>query len=79
MGRRLKYEDVKNFIENESESGCKLLSEEYKNNTSKLKIECKCGEVFTPTLKAFKAMGVRQCRNCSNNKLKRIFTLSRKQ
>ena len=32
MGRKLSYEEVKQYIEVESESGCKLLSESYNGN-----------------------------------------------
>lgn len=43
---RKKYDDVKNVIE---KTGCKLLSKEYKNSKSKLKIQCTCGKVFSRT------------------------------
>ena len=32
IAKRLKYEDVKYFIEVESDSGCKLINEEYLGN-----------------------------------------------
>ena len=46
MPKRLTYEYVKNFIEVDSNSGCKLLSTEYINNSKHLEIQCKCGETF---------------------------------
>lgn len=41
MAKRLNCEEAKHFIEVESGSGCKLLSNEYKNNRTKLKINGK--------------------------------------
>lgn len=46
MSKKLTYEQVKKFIEIDSESGCKLLSKEYNGNQEKLDIQCKCGEIF---------------------------------
>jgi hypothetical protein len=62
--RRLKYEDVKNYIENESNTGCKLISTEYLGNSKKLIIECKCGTTYERTLGAFKNGGG-QCHDCT--------------
>jgi len=66
MAKKLTYEEVKNFIEVESESGCKLISEKYINTYSKLKIKCSCGEVFYVTFKNFKYRNVRKCGKCLN-------------
>ncbi len=41
MSIKLKYDSVKNFIEN---SGCELIGE-YKNSTTKIKIKCRCGKI----------------------------------
>ena len=62
------YEEVKNYIELKSDSGCKLLSEDYINNRTKLKIQCKCGEVFCVEFDKFKSRGKQQCNNCSSSK-----------
>ena len=61
---RLSYEEVKYFIEFSSDSGCELLSKEYVNNISKLKIKCKCGNIFSVTLNDFKNKNKRQCNDC---------------
>jgi DNA-directed RNA polymerase subunit RPC12/RpoP len=61
---RLTYEQVKKFIEIESNSGCKLISEDYKNNGTKLKIQCKCGKIFDATFNKFKDRNQRQCPEC---------------
>lgn len=45
------YKQVKEFIEIESNSGCKLLSKEYKNSNIELKIQCKCGNILKVSLK----------------------------
>jgi len=61
--RTLKYEDVKHFIEVESNSGCKLISTEYTRNSHKLDAECACGKLFNPSFLSFKR-GQRQCNDC---------------
>jgi len=62
-----KYEDVKKYIEIESESGCKLISEQYIDSKTKLKIQCKCGNIFYKSLSAFKNQK-KQCPSCSSKK-----------
>lgn len=57
---RFKYDDVKLFIEN---LGFKLLSKEYKNNDSPLKVKCNnCNHIFYPTLHNLKSGS--GCPNC---------------
>jgi hypothetical protein len=65
MGRSLSFDEVKNYIEVKSESGCKLINTEYKNNSSKLEIQCKCGEIFFTSFAKFKDRNKRQCNKCS--------------
>lgn len=48
---------------NIDKSGCKLLNT-YKNNRSKLQIQCKCGSVFTTSYKLF-CRGQNRCDLCS--------------
>jgi len=62
--RTLKYEDVKHFIEVESNSGCKLKSKEYIGNSEKLIVECACGRPFYPSYSSFKSNNQRQCPIC---------------
>lgn len=66
--RKLPYEDVKKFIEVDSNSGCKLLSEKYDNAQKKLKIQCECGNVFETKFNHFKGSFQRQCTNCGYEK-----------
>lgn len=61
----LKYKDVKQFIEIDSKSGCKLLSEKYINSTTKMLFQCKCGNKFTTTYETFKYDNKRKCSECS--------------
>ena len=63
---KLTYEEIKNFIEIESSSGCKLLSKEYIDNQTKLTIQCKCGKIFKTTFSNFqnKNQNKRQCNQC---------------
>lgn len=64
------YNYVKNYIEVESKSECILLSEEhvYKNNTTKLLIECKCGTEYKRDFTTFKDKGSHLCKKCSSKK-----------
>ena len=61
MSRKLTYEEVKGFIEN---NGCKLISEEYVDIHTKLKIQCSCGEIFEKDFTHFKDKNQRQCKKC---------------
>ena len=65
MGKKLTYEYVKNFVEIESKSGCKLLSKEYVGYNKKLKYICKCKNVFEASFSKFKERDKRRCNTCS--------------
>jgi len=65
MPKKKTYEEVKQYIEQESESGCKLLSTDYQGNKVKLDIQCKCGNKFKTRLNDFKNSNVKQCKSCS--------------
>ena len=70
MAKRLTYE----FVEKEiAKVGHKLLSKEYKNNYTKLKVKCDKGHTYYPTWANFnrKNKGSR-CPECSGNKKKTI-------
>ena len=62
--QKLPYEEVKRFIEENSSSGCKLLSETYDNAQEKLKIQCACGNQFETKFNHFKGSFQRQCPKC---------------
>jgi len=62
-GKSSTYEIIKNFVEIESQSGCKLLSKEYVSNTI-LYFECKCENEFSTTFNNFKNNNKRQCNDC---------------
>ena len=64
MGIKKSYEEVKNFIEVESKSGCKLNSKEYTGNSDNLDLTCKCGNLFSVTFNSFKDKGKMQCNDC---------------
>ena len=59
------YYHIRNFIEEESESGCKLISKSYENRNQKLKIKCKCGNIFYANLSSFLHGGKRHCKECA--------------
>lgn len=65
---KLSYEEVKQFIEVESNSGCKLLSKEYNNAQEKLLIQCACGNEFRTKWNHFKNSYQRQCSTCGIEK-----------
>ena len=63
MGRKpLSYEYVKEYIES---FDCELISEEYINNYTPLKIRCKCGNIFEVSFTTFKDQNQTQCLECS--------------
>jgi len=64
--KKLNYNDVKYFIENESNSGCKLISESYIKATEKLNIQCKCGIIYSASYAKFKYGNQRECPKCSH-------------
>jgi hypothetical protein len=66
-GTRWTYEEAKEFIEVESQSGCKLLSKEYINQENLLELQCSCGEYFKVSFANF-ISSKRQCNNCSKRK-----------
>ncbi len=64
MARKLTYDEVKYFIEVESGSGCKLISEEYKNAKDHLLFECSCGRQFKRGFDSFKNKKTYLCDKC---------------
>lgn len=62
--RRLTMEDVKKYIQENSE--CKILSKEYKNAKTKLKFKCICGEIFYISFDGFKNSKHKVCKSCAN-------------
>lgn len=60
------YEQVKHFIEVESNSGCKLLSSVYVNSDELLKLKCSCGNEFECNLSNFKFYKKYNCNECSS-------------
>jgi len=64
------YEEVKHYIEIESNSGCKLLSSEYIDNHKKLHIQCSCGNDFYRALAEFKGRKLFKCPLCTGAMVK---------
>lgn len=62
MGKTLTLEQVKNFIE--SNSNCKLLSDSYQNNRDQLEFLCGCGNRFRTSYSKFAGQNKRQCNGC---------------
>ena len=69
-------EKVKEYIE--SNSNCKLLSKEYINCSTKLKIQCECGEIYFQPFSHIKQQKKIQCPKCSkkaNDNIKNKFCI----
>lgn len=68
MSKKFTYEEVKNYVEMESSSGCKLISTEYINIMTKMKFQCRCGNFFETNLNEFKhgKSKKQQCNTCGN-------------
>lgn len=65
MCKKYSFKDVKQYIEVDSNSDCKLKSEYYINNKEKLELTCKCGNVFLVSFSNFLHKNKRQCNLCS--------------
>lgn len=63
MTKKLEYKDVKKYIE--ENSNCILLSTEYINVRTKLKLKCSCGDVFENTFSDIKKKEIIQCKKCA--------------
>lgn len=71
--RSKKYSYDIDFIKQKiSEKGCEYLSGEYINNTSLLKLKCKCGNIFEKDYNHFKRQP--QCPQCGNDNLRKSKT-----
>lgn len=68
MGKKISYEEVKNYIE--SFEGYQLISEIYINATTKLIIKCPNGHITPKSYNSFKN-GVR-CKECHNETLRKL-------
>lgn len=68
--RKYTIEELREFIEIQSNSGCKLISKEYQDCKSKLLIQCRCGNVFQTNFDTFKNKGKTQCNECTNDERK---------
>ncbi|MGQ0415196.1 hypothetical protein ACT4UL_05615, partial [Bacillus sp. HC-TM] len=48
------YSEIKAFIDLESDSGCTLISNEYTNCKTPIKLKCRCGNEFVTTSDSFR-------------------------
>ena len=65
-GIKFDYMYIQEFVKNNSD--CELLSKEYKNITTKMLFQCKCGNKFQTTFSKFKDRNKRQCNDCGKRK-----------
>lgn len=68
MGKRYTFEDVVQFVAENSD--CRVLSDpsEFYRTTSKLRFECACGNEFITDLHHFRTQHQRQCPSCGSAK-----------
>lgn len=64
QSKKLKYKDIKNYIDGLDGNGCTLISKKYQNNYTKIKILCACGSVFFTTYQSFTSASKKQCDKC---------------
>lgn len=60
-------EDARNFVEIESNSGCKFLSNIYLGVYAFYNFQCRCGNIFNTRLSLFKHENHRCCKECKRN------------
>lgn len=73
---KFSYDQIKHYIEVESQSFCKLITSEneYDDSYTKIKIKCKCGKDYITTFSEFKHGEKQQCNDCGRVSPKK-FTL----
>jgi very-short-patch-repair endonuclease len=64
--RNNSFPKVKKFVEENSDS--ELLETEYKNNSTKMRFRCKCGNEFKTTFQHFKDQNKTECNECSDKR-----------
>lgn len=64
--KRWTIKSVADFVE-QSNSGCKVVSEEYKNLKEPMQFTCACGNEFTCLWESFVNLNKRQCNECGYN------------
>ncbi|MED1863242.1 hypothetical protein P4V41_07220 [Fictibacillus nanhaiensis] len=70
--KTIPYFDIKDYVENISESNCKIITpeDEYINSRLNIDFQCGCGELFKTSFHEFKSGGKRQCNECGKGLLK---------
>ena len=74
MPNKLNYDYVKKYIEEKSLGECELISKEYVNNTSKLKLRCSCGNIFENSFAKIRNSTFK-CKQCILNKASETYRL----
>ncbi len=75
---KLMYEDIKHRVEVIGGTECKLLSKEYTGIDQKLKLQCKCGEVFYATYSHIRRRNKTICNSCSAEEISKSTRKSNK-
>ena len=71
-------DEVREFIFQNSSGKCELLSEEYINKKTPLKIRCSCGNIFERKWENINKDFI-QCKNCTNKYRSEKYSLSQQQ
>lgn len=73
--KKYTIEDVRLFVVNNSNSFL-LEGNDYKDNKSKLKLKCECGEIFETSFSKFKSRNKRKCNTCSRKQTPQLQALT---
>jgi len=76
VGIQWNIDSAREYIKSKN---CELLSSEYKNNCSKLKIRCSCGNCFETTLQIFISNKKHHCKLCGLDIKRKKFAKTTKQ
>lgn len=64
--KKLSYEYIKTYIE--KDNNFELISNEYTNNSTKIKLKCSCGNIFETSFNQFKKQKNKYCKKCNIKK-----------
>lgn len=75
MPKRLTLEEVKGIVKELSNGKCEVVSSEYKNISTPIKIKCKCGNIVEKTIAKMR-IGNCYCKECNKRSANQRYKLS---
>ncbi len=73
MPKKLTYNEIKKYIEENSKGTCTLLSTNYINSDTPLILQCQCGNIYQRTFKKIK-LGRFLCKKCSDKNKSKLYS-----